>query len=397
MAKQFFLLPILFLSLLCSVPCQGQTHEKPTSDPILPGAYDMGAYLPTLQGKRVALLVNQSSEVNGTLLPDTLLKRGIKVVKIFSPEHGFRGTSDAGAIVKDGHDAQTGLPVISLYGKNKKPFPDQLVDVDVVVYDLQDVGVRFYTYISTLQYMMEACAESQIPLLILDRPNPLGWVVDGPVLKNGYQSFVGMQAIPVVYGMTPGEYAEMLLGEGWGTYPGLSLEIVDCQNYTHHSRYELPVAPSPNLKSMAAIYLYPSLCLFEGTQISVGRGTIKPFQQFGHPALKGFSHSFVPKAMPGASKPLLMGQTCYGRLLANTTEEALTQMDGKMQIKWLLEAYLAYPEKDRFFNNFFNTLAGTNQLKSQIKQGLSESAIRASWQKDLENFKHTREKYLRYP
>jgi len=366
------------------------------SSDILTGADRIGAYLPLLKGKKIGLIVNQTSEVNGALLPDTLLKSGVNIVKIFSPEHGFRGNADAGAHVKNGIDPQTGLPVISLYGDNKKPKPEQLKDIDMVVYDLQDIGARFYTYISTLQYAMEACAEQGKQLIILDRPNPLGFIVDGPVMEKSNQSFVGMQPIPVVYGMTAGEYAKMLIGEKWLSSKAPKLTVIPCENYTHKSLYELPVAPSPNLKNMTAIYLYPSLCFFEGTVVSIGRGTTKPFQQFGNPMLKSYSYKFRPQSMTGATDPPLKGQDCYGRLIADDPQDALNAVDGKLQIKWLLEAYKNYPEKNKFFNNFFIKLTGTDKLQKQIQQGFSENEIRKSWEPDLNTFKSIRKKYLLY-
>ncbi len=363
---------------------------------ILTGADRIPVYLPQLKGKKVALLVNQTSEINGVLLPDTLLKLGVTVVKIFSPEHGFRGNADAGAHVKNGVDARTGLPVISLYGNNKKPSAEQLKDIDVLVYDLQDVGARFYTYISTLQYAMEACGEQKKQLMVLDRPNPLGFIVDGPVLEPGNSSFIGMQPIPVVYGMTAGEYAKMLIGEKWLKGPAPALTVIPCAHYTHKSLYALPVSPSPNLKNMAAIYLYPSLCFFEGTALSLGRGTAMPFQQFGHPALKGYTYSFTPVSMPGATDPPLKNQKCYGKLVADDAAKALKLIDNKLQIQWLLEGYRNYPEPAKFFIPFFEKLSGTNTLRKQIEQGLTEAEIRKSWEPGLEKFRAIRKKYLLY-
>ena len=358
----------------------------------------MDEYLPLLEQKKVALLINQTARVGERLLLDTLLSRGVEVVKVFVPEHGFRGTADAGAHVKSDVDPKTGLPVISLYGNNKKPSASQLKDVDIVIYDLQDVGVRFYTYISSLEYMMEACAENGKELLVLDRPNPNGHYVDGPVLEPAQKSFVGMQRIPVVYGMTVGEYAHMLIGEQWveGT-EGLSMKVIPIDDYTHNTRYELPVAPSPNLKHQAAIYLYPSLCFFEGTVVSVGRGTEQPFQQWGHPAFEGkASYFFIPESTTGASKPMHEGKRCYGELWARDAEEALKMVDNRLQLKPLIQAYSWYPAKDKFFNNFFDKLAGNSSLRQMIQQGKSEESIRESWQKDLEIFKKIRKKYLLY-
>lgn len=374
--------------------------ESAQEKKITTGAANIGAYLPLLENKKVAMLINQTSQINSVLLPDTLLQLGVNVVKIFSPEHGFRGLADAGAKVKDGIDSATGIPVISLYGKNKKPTPEQLKGVDVVIYDLQDVGVRFYTYISSLEYLIEACAAQNKELIILDRPNPLGNIIDGPVLEKSQKSFVGMQPIPVVYGMTVGEYAKMIIGEKWVNSKNLSYTVIPCANYTHNSIYELPVAPSPNLKNMTAIYLYPSLCFFEGTEISLGRGTEYPFQQYGHPDFKGkYTHTFMPQSVTGATNPPLKDQLCYGEMVATTPQEALAAIDGKLQIKWLITAYQNFDDKENFFlkNNFINKLAGNITLKQQIIDNLSEEAIRASWEKDLEAFKKIREQYLMYP
>jgi uncharacterized protein YbbC (DUF1343 family) len=381
---------LLLLSLWLQLPA---VYAR---DGVITGAERMEAYLPLLKDKKVALLVNQTSTVNGVLLPDTLLRRGLHIVKIFSPEHGFRGQADAGAEVGSGIDSATGLPVISLYGKNKKPTAAQLEDVDVVVYDIQDVGARFYTYISTLQYLMEACGENRKPLIILDRPNPLGFMVDGPVLDTAFRSFVGMQPIPAVYGMTPGEYAKMLAGEHWLSGAAPSLTVIPCDHYSHQTLYELPVAPSPNLKNNAAIYLYPSLCLFEGTVISVGRGTDFPFQQYGHPDLLNQPDSFRPERRPGATKPPLLDQWCHGRNLPRNADSALNILQGQMSLQWILDAYQNFPQKDQFFIPFFDKLAGNDLLRQQITAGLSGETIRASWQPALKAFKKIRAKYLLY-
>lgn len=366
---------------------------------ILPGAYTMDDYLPMLQGKRVALLINQTSRVGEQLLLDTLLSRKVNIVKVFVPEHGFRGTADAGSHVGNSKDEKTGVAIVSLYGNNKKPKKEQLADVDVVIYDLQDVGVRFYTYISSLEYMMQACAESGKELLVLDRPNPNGYYVDGPVLDTSLRSFVGMQPIPVVYGMTVGEYAKMLQGEGWakGTSK-LAMQIISCKNYDHEKRYSLPVPPSPNLRTDGAVMLYPSVCFFEGTPVSVGRGTDKPFEQWGHPAFKGKTdYSFVPKTMTGATKPVLEGQTCYGRYIQADISKVGKVIYGRLQLKWLIEAYNWYPEKEKFFTDFFEKLAGTKKLRQQIIAGKTEEEIRQSWAADIAAFKKVRKKYLLYP
>lgn len=364
----------------------------------LPAAHRMDEYLPLLAGKKVALLINQTATVSGQLLLDTLLKRDINVVKVFVPEHGFRGTADAGAHVKSVKDEKTGLPIISLYGTNKKPRKEQLEDVDVVIYDLQDVGVRFYTYISSLEYMMEACAEAGTQLIVLDRPNPNGHYVAGPVLEPQHKSFVGMQPIPVVYGMTVGEYARMLVGEKWVKADGLKLHIILCPNYSHTTFYTLPVPPSPNLKSMSAVYLYPALCFFEGTVVSVGRGTDKPFQQWGHPAMKGKTdYSFTPRATTGASRPMYEGEACFGEMITADTEVALQRMNNELNLEWLIQAYQWYPEKSKFFNNFFEKLAGTAKLRQMIEAGKAAEEISASWKDDVSAFKQIRKKYLLYP
>jgi uncharacterized protein YbbC (DUF1343 family) len=362
---------------------------------VTPGAECIKEYLPLLQGKRVGLVINQTSRVGNQLLADTLLHRGVRLTKIFVPEHGFRGRADAGAHVDNSRDSATGLPLISLYGNNKKPKASQLEDVDVVVYDLQDVGVRFYTYISTLQYVMEACAENGKRLIILDRPNPAGHYIDGPLLDTSLRSFVGMQPIPIVYGMTPGEYAKMLVGEGWVKGAGqLRMDVIRIKGWDHETRYELPVPPSPNLRRMEAIALYPSLCLFEGTVISVGRGTDKPFQQWGHPSLEGkMPDSFRPASTVGATKPPYEGQTCYGHIAGS---KDIANAGHALQIDYLLEMYNSYPEKDEFFNSFFEKLAGTSQLRQQIISGMPAADIKASWAPGLQAFRQIRKKYLLY-
>lgn len=384
--------PLLFVLLLFQCPgVKAKTNGLEI--PIVVGAERLTTYLPQLKKKRVALLINQTSLVYEKLLLDTLLGSGINVVKIFVPEHGFRGTADAGAHIKNEKDAKTGLPVISLYGKNKKPTPEQMKDVDVLVYDLQDVGVRFYTYISTLEYAMDACIENKKELLILDRPNPNRHIIDGPVLDSALRSFVGMQAVPVLYGMTVGEYAKMIVGEGWiKNAKKLKFSVIACSSYDDINlriNYILPVPPSPNLRNMNAIRLYPGLCFFEGSILSVGRGTDKPFEQWGHPDYKGkLVHSFTPKSTIGATKPLLENQICYGVKL----EIAPNNLD----ISQLLKAYQLSPQKDKFFNPFFEKLAGTKVLRQQIIEGKSETEIRASWQPELEKFKKIRKKYLLY-
>ncbi len=397
MAYRLFLKCLLF-SLLFVVNVQAQEDEN--QQVILTGAEQMENYLPMLEGKRVALLINQTSVVGPqkVLLPDTLLKRGVNIVKIFAPEHGFRGKAEAGEKVSDERDSKTGLPIISLYGSTKKPTEAHLADVDVLIYDIQDVGVRFYTYISTMQYAMEACAAYGKQIMILDRPNPNGFYIDGPVLDKSLKSFVGMQPVPIVYGMTAGEYAKMLVGEKWfASADKLNMIVIPCEGYDHTAMYELPVNPSPNLRTMAAVYLYPSLCLFEGTDVSVGRGTKYPFQQFGHPSFKEHCmYGFMPNIADVGPDPLHAAKTCYGMMLAMTTEDAMKVGAGYVRLTWLLRAYKWYPNKDKFFNNFFEKLAGTKELRKQVEQGWTEEDIKATWQKDLDAFKLIRKKYLLY-
>jgi uncharacterized protein YbbC (DUF1343 family) len=385
-------LPFLFVLMLFQCP---NVTAKATGleTPIVVGAERLSSYLPLMKNKRVALLINQTSLVYNRLLLDTLISSGVQVVKIFVPEHGFRGTADAGAHIKNDIDAQTGLPVISLYGKHKKPSAEQMKDIDVLLYDLQDVGVRFYTYISTLEYAMDACIDHKKELLILDRPNPNRHIIDGPVLDTSLRSFVGMQAVPVLYGLTVGEYAQMLVGEQWiKNAKALQYKVIPCLAYDQlavRMKYILPVPPSPNLKNINAIRLYPGLCFFEGTVVSVGRGTDKPFEQWGHPDYQGkLNHTFTPKSTVGATKPLLENQICYGIKLDKAAED--------LDISQLLKAYQLSPQKDSFFNSFFEKLAGTKVLRQQIIKGKSEAQIRASWQPELEQFKKIRKKYLLY-
>lgn len=385
-------LPFLFVLMLFQCPnVTAKTSGLET--PIVVGAERLSSYLPLLKNKRVALLINQTSLVYNKLLLDTLISSGVQVVKIFVPEHGFRGTADAGAHIKNDIDAQTGLPVISLYGKHKKPSAEQMKDIDVLLYDLQDVGVRFYTYISTLEYAMDACIDHKKELLILDRPNPNRHIIDGPVLDTSLRSFVGMQAVPVLYGLTVGEYAQMLVGEQWiKNAKALQYKVIPCLAYDQlavRMKYILPVPPSPNLKNSNAIRLYPGLCFFEGTVVSVGRGTDKPFEQWGHPDYQGkLNHTFTPKSTVGATKPLLENQICYGIKLDKAPED--------LDISQLLKAFQLSPQKDSFFNSFFEKLAGTKVLRQQIIKGKSEAEIRASWQPELEQFKKIRKKYLLY-
>lgn len=356
------------------------------------GADQLDKLLPMLKGKRVALVVNHTSLVGSTHLADTLKSLGVNIVKIFGPEHGFRGDAADGELVNDSVDVKTGIPAISLYGKNKKPNAQQLSNVDLLIFDIQDVGTRFYTYISTMHYVMEACAENKKKLIILDRPNPNAFV-DGPMNEKPGQSFVAMHAIPIAHGLTVGELARMINGEGWLTNnASCDLEIINVQNWKRSDGYSLPVKPSPNLPNDQAIKLYPSLCLFEGTVISLGRGTPYPFQVLGNPELKNMSFEFTPLTIKGvAVKPPHENKRCYGIDLRKV------EVKPNIDLSYLITMYQAYPDKEKFFIPYFDILAGTPTLKQQIKDGLTEEQIRASWKKALEDFKVKREKYLMYP
>lgn len=360
------------------------------------GAAQIDKYLPLLKDKRVALVVNQTSRVNQTHLVDTLKTLKVHIKTIFAPEHGFRGTADAGEHVKNEVDAKTGIALVSLYGDNKKPNPSQLKNIDVILFDIQDVGVRFYTYISTLHYVMEAAADQGKTLIVLDRPNPNGHYIAGPVLDTSViKSFVGMHPVPVVHGMTIGEYAQMLNGEGWlAKGATCNLTVIPCKDYTHNSVYEPPVKPSPNLPNLRAIYLYPTLCMFEGTVVSVGRGTSAPFQQSGNPYLNGYEYSFVPKSMPGAKSPPLEGKTCYGIDYSQYPTEDFRYVG--FDISFIIEYYKNYKGSEPFFNNFFKNLAGNLRLQHQIEEGMPYYEIVATWQDKIMAFKEIRKKYLLY-
>ena len=368
--------------------------------PIKPAAQQTATYLRLLKDKQIAIVANQTSVIfknNGTTqnthLVDSLLHLNIHIGKVFAPEHGFRGKADAGEHISDQKDTKTGLPIFSLYGKNKKPSKQLLKGVDLVLFDIQDVGVRFYTYISTLHYVMEACAENGIPLIVLDRPNPNRHIVDGPLLEPALKSFVGMHPVPVLYGLTIGEYALMINGEQWlDNKIQCDLTVIPVKNYTSKSRYQLPIKPSPNLPNAQAINLYPSLCLFEGTVISCGRGTEQQFQRYGSPDLPRttFPFSFTPFPNTGSKYPKHQGKICYGEDLSS--QKLLTKLD----LSWLKKAFDNSPNKSEFFNNFFDTLAGTSQLKKQLIQGMSIQKIEATWEKDLRTFKKTKSKYTLY-
>ncbi len=399
---------IVLIGLLCT-QCSGQEFQ-PNKDnsikimvteplkklPIIVGAERTSNYLKELEGKKVGVIANHTSMIKNTHLVDSLINLNVNIVRVFSPEHGFRGIADAGEKVSSDIDATTDLPIISLYGKNKKPTKKQITDLDIIIFDIQDVGARFYTYISTMHYVMEACAENDKKLIILDRPNPNGHYVDGPILKEAHKSFVGMHPVPIVHGMTIGEYAQLINGEGWlANKVKCNLVIVETKNYDHNKHYDLPIKPSPNLPNMSSIYLYPSLCLFEGTPISVGRGTDKPFQVLGHPKMISERYSFTPKSMIGAKSPKLEGEKCNGYNLSFFGTEYM-KGKGAINLYWLTEIYSKFPEKDNFFTKMFTLLAGTDQLQQQIEAGKTEEEIHASWKEDLNNFKQTRKKYLLY-
>lgn len=410
MAFSFFKNTLLIFLLIC-FSCRSQTSSKNDDNSetteqevknevikqkdLVLGAEQFLEYSSFLIGKKIGIVANQTSfhPSENKHLVDFLISKNIDVKKVFAPEHGFRGTADAGELIKDGIDTKTGVPLISLYGNNKKPSQQQLKDLDIVIFDIQDVGARFYTYISTLHYVMEACAEAGIPVLVLDRPNPNGHYIDGPILEKEHKSFVGMHPIPIVHGMTIGEYAQMINGEGWlEKNLQCELRIIPMKNYDHKTAYSLPIKPSPNLPNDKAINLYPSLCFFEGTFVNAGRGTDMQFQVFGAPsyATNQFSFSYTPVSNEGAKEPKFKNQLCHGKDLRQEPN-----LD-KINLEWLIEAYDASGRKKDFFNSFFVKLAGTQKLQNQIEQGISEETIRASWQEGLQNFSKTREKYLLY-
>jgi uncharacterized protein YbbC (DUF1343 family) len=408
MKKIMFLIPCLIIAFItgCSQPAPIRHAPVVNDSKIIPAAERIESYVPLLKNKRVAVFANNTSMVQDIHLVDTLSRSGVKIQKIFAPEHGFRGTADAGEKVSNSKDAATGIDVISLYGKKRKPNAQDLADVDVIVFDIQDVGARFFTYISSLEDLCEAAIEFNKPLIVLDRPNPNGDYVDGPVRQEGYRSFLGMQRVPVVYGMTIGEYAMMLKGERWIDSTirkkfknDLDLTVIPCGNYTHSSKYILPVKPSPNLPDMASVYLYPSTCFFEGTVLSEGRGTDRPFQLVGHPKLPDSLQSFTPTSRVGAMNTKLLNQRCYGWDLGGTNEEVLKEVDRKLQFKWIKTAYKLFPGKDTFFLNNgknFDRLAGNDTLRKQIISGMTDDEIRKSWKPELDKFKKIRKKYLLY-
>jgi uncharacterized protein YbbC (DUF1343 family) len=390
---------LIFISVLLGIQlfqaCVAESGE-PTGIPET-GAEQTSLYFPMLKGKAVGLVANHTSLIGKRHLADTLIESGITLTRIYSPEHGFRGDADAGAETQNAIDTKTCVRVISLYGNRYKPLPADLKGIDIMIYDIQDVGVRFYTYISTLHYVMEACAENHIPLLILDRPDPLGHYMDGPVLEPEYKSFVGLHPIPVVYGMTPGELAGMINGEGWlAGHVHCDLKVIPCRDYNHETFYQLPVNPSPNLNNMEAIYLYPSICFFEGTIMSLGRGTTSPFRVIGHPDYPDKSFSFVPRAGTSNSNPLFRDQSCYGIDLQSFQIDTLMHIRA-IQLQWLIEAFQRMNLGKGFFTGYIDLLAGTGELREQILSGDTEQEIRHSWQPGLQEFAGKRKKYLLYP
>jgi len=379
-------------------PSDSTENQLSTANSIQVGAARIDQYYDLINNKNIALVVNQTSMIGNTHLADTLLTLGINIQTIFAPEHGFRGKADAGEKVVDGIDTKTGIPLLSLYGKNKKPKAQQLADIDLVIFDIQDVGARFYTYISTMHFVMEACAENGVEVLVLDRPNPNGHYVDGPILMPDYQSFVGMHPIPVVHGMTIAEYAQMVNGEGWlKGGKACKLTTVSCENYNHSNVYELPIKPSPNLPNNRSIYLYPSLCFFEGTTVSVGRGTKTQFQVYGHPDLVDGPFEFTPTPMSGAKYPKHDGKLCQGHDLTEIAIEKIRNKRG-LDLSFLINAYQNMPKNEPFFlkNLFFDKLAGGDKLRKQIIAGNSEEEIKATWQEGLDEFRKIRAKYLLY-
>ena len=346
-------------------------------------------YFPLLIDKNIAVVSNQTSVFNQTHLVDSLVSSRFNIKKVFSPEHGFRGKADAGAYIENGLDSKTALPIVSLYGKNKKPTTKQMESLDVIIFDIQDVGARFYTYISTLHYVMEASAENNVRLIVLDRPNPNGHYVDGPILDTVFRSFVGMHPIPIVHGMTIGEYAEMINGERWlKDELTCDLIVIEMDNYNRKQPYDLPIKPSPNLPNAKSIALYPSLCLFEGTNVSVGRGTEIPFQHYGAPYLKS-NYSFTPKSKEGATNPKHQNVECFGE---NLTSEIVSSLE----LKWLISAYSNCNNKEQFFNTFFDKLAGSSRLREQIEANYTSEEIKMTWKNELSHFRKIRKKYLLY-
>ncbi len=394
---RYLLLNLVFTILLMTACTGTSAQTRPVYRDVVTGAERIAEYLPLLENRRVGIVANHTSVVSGTHLVDTLLALGVDIKRIFTPEHGFRGTADAGERISTTKDEKTGLPLVSLYGERLKPGDEDVEGLDIVIFDIQDVGARFYTYISTMHYVMEVCAENEIPFLVLDRPNPNGYYVDGPVLEMEHRSFVGMHPVPVVHGMTVAEYARMINGEGWLEGGAeVDLHYVLCEGYDHNTLYKLPVRPSPNLQSQLAIYLYPSLCFFEGTVMNVGRGTEFPFLVFGHPRLQNATFTYTPVSVEGAANPPHRDELCYGVDLRDFQERFVIDRR-ELYVEWLLFAYNNMPDDIDFFNNYFTRLAGNRQLQSMIERGAGVSAIMRTWEKDVADFKQVRRKYLLYP
>lgn len=387
---------LIILSFMIAMAVMACSADK-ADNTLQTGAERFSEYMPLLKGKTLAIVANQTSTVGDKHLVDTLISLGADIKMIFAPEHGFRDLADAGAVITSGADPVTGIQVISLYSSKKKPSAEDLSGIDAVIYDIQDVGTRFYTYLTTMCYVMEACAENGKPFIVMDRPNPNGYYVDGPILDTaGYRSFVGLHPIPVVHGMTLGEYAGMVNGEGWlANGVKCDLTVIKCTSYTHETLYELPVIPSPNLPNMNSIYLYPSVCFSEGTVLSCGRGTDFAFQVLGAPKLPDTGFSFTPKPTFGSSNPKYNGEVCYGTDLRNALRDGVVPKP-EMNLDWIIDAYKAYPEKEKFFTGYFDTLAGSSALREQIIQGMTVEEIRATWSEGLDQFKLTRQKYLLY-
>ncbi len=418
--KRFII--VLFAAFF--MQCTQAQKKDISSTAIKPAADRIDAYLPLIQGKKVAIFANHTSMVGKTHLVDTLLALGVKVQTIFAPEHGFRGDADAGEKVGNTKDAKTGIDIISLYGSKRRPSVEELAAVDLIIFDIQDVGLRYYTYISSLEELMNAAIENHKPLLVLDRPNPNGYYVDGPVLEKPFKSFVGMQPVPIVYGLTIGEYGMMLVGEKWlSTAANKIMEhnqnakptvdtpfhfmVIKCEGYTHKSYYELPVAPSPNLPNMQSVLLYASTCYFEGTDVSLGRGTDKPFQVYGHPTIDKNLFSFTPRSVPGAKNPPQLDKTCYGADLSQLKIDITQPEWQQIRFEYVLKAYRLFPDKSKFFlkpskanpqpqDYFFNKLTGNGMIMQQIIEGKSEAEIRAAWQPGLTKYKQMRKQYLLY-
>jgi len=389
MKRSFIIIYFLILAFISSSCISAEKSP-------VPGANQIDQYKHLIGYNSVAVVANQTSMVGKKHLVDTLLSIGVKVDVIFAPEHGFRDLADAGDQIGDGKDIETGVRIISLYGGHLKPTPEDLKGIDFVLFDIQDVGVRFYTYISTLHNVLEACAENNVECIVLDRPDPNGFYFDGNIADTSYRSFVGMDPIPVVHGMTVGEYARMLNGEGW-LKNGVKcrLSVIKCKDYTHNTLYELPVKPSPNLPNQNSIYLYPSTCWFEGTNISLGRGTSYPFQVYGSPKLPDTGFSFTPESVPGAKNPPLLGENCFGVDLRNAIADKIVP-SGKVNLEWVIDAYNRYPDKENFFIPYFDVLACGPTLREQIQKGMSAEEISDSWKDGLDKFGKIRQKYLLY-